>query len=76
MIKLLGSTSAQRIENIRKKIDLLMKQRVNDETDRASLEAMLRCCVMDSQNRMAQVPALPDATRRIIERYGLKYAEK
>ncbi len=75
LIKMLGSTSEQRVENIRRKIDSLLKQRVHNETDRASLEAMLRCCVMDSKNRTAQVPALPDAARRIIERYGLKYAE-
>lgn len=75
MIKVMGSTSGQRVENIRKKIDSLLIQRVNNETDRSSLEAMLRCCVMDSKNRTAQVPALPDAARQIIERYGLKYAE-
>ena len=75
LIKVLGSTSEQRVENIRRKIDILLKQKIYNETDRTSLEAMLRCCVMDSKNRTAQVPALPDAARKIIERYGLKYAE-
>lgn len=75
MIKVLASTAPQRIENIRGKIATLLKQRIHNEIDRSSLEAMLRCCVMDSKNRTAQTPALPDEALRIIERYKLKYAQ-
>ena len=76
LIKLLGSTSGQRLENIRRKIDSLLSEKIGNATDRACLEALLRCCVMDSRNRTAQMPALPEAARQIIERYGLKYGEK
>ena len=75
MIQLLSSTSAQRIENIRHKIDELLSQKIVSSKERSVLEALLRTCVMDAKNRRAQTPALPEAARLILERYGLKYAE-
>ena len=76
MIRSLSTTSAQRIENIRRKIDELMSQRIRNPQERSVLEALLRTCVMDSKNRRAQTPALPEEARLLLERYGLRYAEE
>ena len=62
-------------KNIVKKINQLMDEKIKDKNDRAVLEALLRCCVMDSKNLLAQTPVLPEAASEIIERYGLKYGK-
>ena len=50
-------------------------EKIKDKNDRAVLEALLRCCVMDSKNLSAQTPALPETASEIIERHGLKYGK-
>lgn len=75
MIRLIPATSERRIKNIAKKINQLMDEKIKDKEDRAVLEALLRCCVMDSKNLSAQTPALPEAASEILERHGLKYGK-
>ena len=75
MKKLLESASAQRLNNICKKIDSLLKIKIRDPVERSSLEAILRSCVMDNKNREAQIPQLPEYAHKIIERWNLKYGE-
>lgn len=75
MISALASSSERRINNIANKIDELLKEKINDPIERKVLENLLRCCVMDSKNRLSQTPALPEKAKEIIERNGLKYGD-
>ena len=75
LLKALSSTSSQRIENVSRKINELLDQKISDPVDRSVLEAVMRCCVMDNKNRTSQIPSLPIIARAIIERYGLRYGE-
>lgn len=71
----LGSVSSPRIKAVSNKIDSILSEKIPDREDRLLLEALLRMCVMDSNNRGAQVPKLPDEAGKLIERYGLKYGK-
>ena len=73
MDKRLSSTSEKRIENLASKIDTLLRKKIRDPNDRSLLESLLRNCVLDSKNRTAQLPAVPDVAIEIMERYGLRY---
>lgn len=73
MIRALQSSSAQRIDNLAGKIDELLTKRIPDPAERSVLEGLLRCCVLDSKNKLSQTPALPEKAREIIERNGLRY---
>ena len=63
-----------RIKTITNKIDSLMNKSLGTGDDRTILESQLRLCVMESNNRRSQIPALPEEAAEIIERNGLKYA--
>ena len=71
----LGSSSRQRIHNIAKKIDELLSRRIPDPVERNVLESLLRCCVLDSKNRLSQIPQIPEQALDIIERNGLRYGD-
>jgi hypothetical protein len=71
----LKSTSQSRLRAVSNKIDALLADKIPDQQDRLLLEALLRMCVMESNNRRSQVPALPDAAAELMERYGLKYEQ-
>lgn len=68
----LDSVSSGRINNVSRKVDSLLSEKIPVRQDRSLLEALLRMCVMDSHNRQSQIPALPEQAEKLIERYGLK----
>lgn len=69
----LRSTSPNRIKAISNKIHSALSEKIPDQQDRILLESLLRMCVMESNNRSSQIPALPKPAEELIERYGLKY---
>lgn len=69
----LRSTAPKRIKAVSNKIDSLLSEKIPDQQDRVLLESILRMCVMESNNRSSQIPALPKPAEELIERYGLKY---
>lgn len=73
MVRVLQSSSMQRIDNLAKKIDVLLTKRIPGQAERTVLEGLLRCCVLDAKNKLSQTPALPEKAREIIERNGLRY---
>ena len=75
MANAINSTSPQRIKNISKKINELLDERIKDHDDRVLLESLMRCCVLDSKNKLSQTPQVPQAAMDIIERNGLKYGD-
>ena len=75
MIERSLSSSIKRIKTVANKIDKIMAEKISDIEDRYILESLLRLCVMESNNRSAQSPAIPDEAKEIIERNGLKYAK-
>lgn len=75
MANAINSTSPQRIKNISKKINELLDERIKDHDDRMLLESLMRCCVLDSKNKLSQTPQVPQTAMDIIERSGLKYGD-
>lgn len=73
LIKRLPDISSNRIKAVSNKIGSVLAEKIPDKEDRFLLESLLRMCVMESNNRNAQIPALPQLAEGLIERYGLKY---
>lgn len=73
LIEYAALASAPRIKTIVNKIHSLMELKLPLKEDRIILEALLRLCVMESNNRKSQIPALASEGYEIIERNGLKY---
>ena len=69
----LSSTSQSRIRAVSNKIEALFSEKIPDRQDRILLDALLRMCVMESNNRRSQIPSLPEEAAKLMERYGLKY---
>ena len=75
MLRLLQSSSPQRINTISKKINELLDEKIRDHDERKVLENLLRSCVLDSKNKLLQVPEIPSLAKEIMERNGLKYGD-
>ena len=73
MADAINSTSPQRIKNISNKINELFDERIRDHDERVLLESLMRCCVLDSKNRLSQTPQVSQIAMDIIERNGLRY---
>ena len=75
MADAINSTSPQRIKNISNKINELFNERIRDHDERVLLESLMRCCVLDSKNRLSQTPQVAQIAMDIIERNGLRYGD-
>lgn len=75
MLRLLQSSSPQRINTISKKINELLDEKIRDHDERKVLENLLRSCVLDSKNKLLQVPEIPSLAKEIMERNDLKYGD-
>ena len=75
MLRLLQSSSPQRINTISKKINELLDEKIRDHDERKVLENLLRSCVLDSKNKLLQVPEIPSLAKEIMDRNDLKYGD-
>ena len=75
LLRLLQSSSPQHINTISKKVNALLDEKIRDHDERKVLENLLRSCVLDSKNKLLQVPEIPSLAKEIMERNGLKYGD-
>lgn len=72
MQSILRSSSPFRIDMISRKFDELIDKKVKNRKERELLENLLRLGVLDSKNKLSQVPKIPQRAIDILNRYNLK----